>query len=319
MDFKMNGFGLIFVFFIALAPEALAFESAPGPSCSHYHSAILKKEVNFCLDRTTPEIPMTSGEPVAYFMHGTNGNAETWVKNNYANALHELRNSGQALPPMTFISFDTSKYSFFTDHPGKPKEAYETWFINEFIPYIENTYPVCREKKCRAMIGESMGGFGALKTTLRYPDLFSSVAVNSPALPPFSVRAPLRDWVWFFCHHHIGPFVGWMLIEIVRNIIRTEAVWEVQDPIHLVQNTDSNQIPPLYFDMGGKDKYGFNVGYWIFKDALDQKGAVYSTNYEPRAGHDMWKRHAGDAIRFILTHAAGLSEESNRNPVALSN
>jgi S-formylglutathione hydrolase FrmB len=277
--------------------------------CTSYNSPMLGKSVNYCIDRTTPDVPAEEGEPVAYFMHGTNGNATTWTKNDYASALEKLRNSGEVLPPMTFVSFDTSAYSFFSDHYKNgvlvENQAYETWFITEFVPYIESIYGVCDQRECRAMIGESMGGFGAFKTTLRHIDMFSAIAVNSPALPPFSVRAPLAKWELFFSHHLIGPIEGFLLIEIVRKLFPTEAIWDQNDPIQLTENYDSPYpYPALYFDMGGWDTYGFNVGYHILKSKLDAQNIPYETNYDPHAGHDMWKKHAIDSIRFLIAHVA---------------
>jgi S-formylglutathione hydrolase FrmB len=300
---------LRFLLILALSGQAMAMGKGPTPlhqpQCSSYYSDVLNKSVEYCIDRATPNIPMVPGEAVTYFFHGTNGNAKTWMKNDYAAALEKLRDSGKTLPPMTFVSFNTSPYSFFTDHPYDKNSAYETWFITEFIPYIEKLIPVCNQKVCRGVMGESMGGYGALKTILRHPDMFSAVAIESPALPPFSVREPVLKWEWFFSHHTIGPAMGLVLIHLVRHIMPTEAAWDVQDPIQLTENFPADKTyPPIYFDMGGHDKYGFNVGYEILKNVFDEKGIPYSTIFEPKAGHDMWKRHAGDAIRFMLEHVA---------------
>jgi S-formylglutathione hydrolase FrmB len=273
------------------------------PQCASYFSNILSKSVEYCIDRSTPDAPYAAGEPITYFFHGTNGNAKTWMANNYAYSLDQMRQSGKILPAMTFVSFNTSPYSFFVDHPYDKNSAYETWFLTEFIPYIENLLPVCNHKECRAVMGESMGGFGALKTILRHPDMFSEVAVNSPALPPFSVRDSIAKWEWFFTHHTVGPVKGLLLIELVRHILPTEESWDVQDPIQLTENYPADQTyPPIYFDMGGRDGYGFNVGYEILKGIFDKRGIPYATNFEPKRGHDMWKRHAGDAIQFIFDH-----------------
>jgi S-formylglutathione hydrolase FrmB len=282
-----------------------AWADTHQPECTSYYSTMLAKSVKYCIDRSTPDVPYVQGEPVTYFFHGTNGSAKTWMSNNYANSLENLRESGKSLPPMTFVSFNTSPYSFFVDHPGDPHSAYETWFMKEFIPYIENTLPVCNRKECRALMGESMGGFGALKTILRYPEMFSVVAVNSPALPAFSVRESVLKWEWFFMHHTVGPIKGLLLIEIVRRLFPNEPSWDDQDPIQLTENFPADRTyPSIYFDMGGRDGYGFNVGYEILKSALDDKKIPYTTIFEPKKGHDMWKRHAGDAIQFVFDHVA---------------
>ncbi len=84
---------------------------------------------------------------------------------------------------------------------------------------------------------------------------------------------------------------------------------------HDFRNSPLEQYPPIYFDMGGKDKYGFNIGYGIFKSVLDQRGIPYTTVFEPEANHDMWKRHAADSIRFVIDHTTDSASAVNATGV----
>ena len=61
-------------------------------------------------------------------------------------------------------------------------EKFESAVINELIPYIDSTYKTLANRDSRMVFGYSMGGFGALRYGLVYPDLFSACAVLSPAL-----------------------------------------------------------------------------------------------------------------------------------------
>lgn len=276
--------------------------------CTSYASKILGRDVRYCVDRSTPDVPRQPGEPVAYFMHGTNGSARTWTHNNYEGSLATLRHA-RALTPMTFVSFDTSPYSFFSDHPvhkgsKDTSKAYETWFIEEFIPYIEKTLDVCAERACRGIMGQSMGGFGALKTAFKHPELFAAVAVNSPALSPFETRAPFLDWILYFSTKHIGPFKGLLVTTIFFRIFDNDRVFDENNPTYLARNTTIDPLPAIYFDMGGKDSYGFYDGYHLLKAAFDERKIPYSTLFEPQGHHDMWKRHASDSILFEMEHLA---------------
>jgi S-formylglutathione hydrolase FrmB len=280
----------------------LADINEPTTHCTTYRSNVLERNEAYCVDRSRPDLMPVSGEPVVFFMHGTNGSEKTWEVNGYAEALKELR-ADPNLPPMTFVSFRTSPYSFYTNSPNHPKKAWETWFTTEFLPMIEQTLDVCRKRECRAIIGESMGGYGAIKTALRHPELFNTVAVNSPALAPFNPRDAVSKWEKYFEKAPIGPVRGLILIEVVRSIFPTAESYDENDPTLLVRNYSSTyKFPNLYFDMGGKDYYGFNVGYGIFKTELDSHEIPYSTIFEPTAGHDMWKRHAKDVISFVRDH-----------------
>ena len=287
-------------------PSALADQTYPF--CTSYFSDMLQKDVPYCLDRLHPDTPMLKGEAVAYYMHGTHGSAQSWFKNNYSNSLywlnhHEADSDDQNIKQanMTFVSFNTSALSFFSDKPGDLSSPYESWFIKEFIPYIETTYGVCSEQKCRNLIGQSMGGFGALKTSFKYPKMFHAVAVNSPALPPYNIWVRERTWAMYFSRWgRVTPMIGFFLIRVIREIMPTAEDFAANNPIDLAANLPADQFPKLYFDMGGRDKYGFEEGYEILAETLDDRKIPYQTVYEPHAHHDMWKRHASDAIQFLI-------------------
>jgi len=121
--------------------------AAPEFYCESYQSTMLEKKVRYCTQRSRPTLKQKIGEPVVYVMHGVFGNALSWSAGGYAEAL-DLLGAGEKVPPFTVVSFDTSGTSFFSDvgteHAGKA--SYETWFVNEFIPYIESKRNLCRDR-----------------------------------------------------------------------------------------------------------------------------------------------------------------------------
>ncbi len=56
---------------------------------------------------------------------------------------------------------------------------YETYLIDEVIPFIERTLSTFADKKHRAIAGKSSGGFGALRLAMKHPDTFAAVACHS--------------------------------------------------------------------------------------------------------------------------------------------
>ncbi len=70
--------------------------------------------------------------------------------------------------------------SFYVDSPVTGR--WETHIVRDAIPFIESRYRIRRESACRAIAGESMGGFGALHLAMRHPDLFGAVFAISPTL-----------------------------------------------------------------------------------------------------------------------------------------
>ena len=64
---------------------------------------------------------------------------------------------------------------------------WETFHINELLPWVDAKFRTHAEYAGRAVFGFSMGGFGALKYTAKYYGHFSSVSSHSG---PASLREP---------------------------------------------------------------------------------------------------------------------------------
>src|SRR5207344_2520339 len=73
------------------------------------------------------------------------------------------------------------KRSFYINSPGSTLR-YSDFFLQEFIPAVENKYRVRPGRKNRAITGVSMGGYGALRFAFAHPELFSAVSAQSAAL-----------------------------------------------------------------------------------------------------------------------------------------
>ena len=79
-----------------------------------------------------------------------------------------------------------------------PAPQFEKQFLDELIPYVESQFPVGRGRDWRALVGESLGGYGSYTIGLRHPDQFASVssvsgAMNflfAPGIDPGTPRSP---------------------------------------------------------------------------------------------------------------------------------
>jgi S-formylglutathione hydrolase FrmB len=274
--------------------------TVPGHNCHEYKSTALNRKVNFCLHRSHPEAP-AKGEPVVYFFHGMGGGADHWISTGYAEVVTTLARS-EGLPAVTFVSFDTEGKSFFSDHGGKTTggKAYESWFVKEFMPYVEKQFSLCDRRECRATLGLSMGGLGALKTALRRPDLFSGSAVNCPALPPFSAYRPWKEWKAYFDRNPIGSFKGGFLLQFMKGVFPNQELADGNDPSFLAENfKNTSEFPRIYFDAGMKDYYGFQEGYARLKGILDTRGIPYVSYLDPDMGHDISDKTRWVAVRFL--------------------
>jgi len=76
-----------------------------------------------------------------------------------------------------------AEYSpYKTDYGGADGVAYTEFMVNNLKPYIDSHYRTKSQAKYTAIAGSSMGGLIALYATVKYPKVFGTAGVFSPAL-----------------------------------------------------------------------------------------------------------------------------------------
>jgi len=56
---------------------------------------------------------------------------------------------------------------------------YESYLVEELIPFIDHSFATLPRREGRAIAGKSSGGFGALRLAMKHPDCFSAAACHS--------------------------------------------------------------------------------------------------------------------------------------------
>ena len=62
------------------------------------------------------------------------------------------------------------------------KGRYEDYLLDELLPFVDSTFPTIRDRSARYIGGISSGGYTALSTGLRHPELFSKLGGHMPAV-----------------------------------------------------------------------------------------------------------------------------------------
>ena len=130
--------------------------------------------------------------PVIYLLHGRGDSLSAWDRTQAL--LDELIAAG-TIPPMIAVMPDapsSQRGGYWVDSAcadtSLPGAKVETAFIAELIPHIDASLRTIKDRAARALAGYSMGGYGALRYALAYPELFRGAIVMSPAvytpLPP---------------------------------------------------------------------------------------------------------------------------------------
>ncbi|MEO8399096.1 MAG: alpha/beta hydrolase-fold protein [Ignavibacteriaceae bacterium] len=141
---------------------------------SKINSKELNREWNYTIFLPEGYSPQAEAYPVIYFLHG-NGDDENAWQIGY-DILDSLIWIGK-IPPVIAVT-PSGERGWWVN----TLEHFESAVINELIPLIDSSYNTIRNRDGKMIAGFSMGGYGALRYALVYPNLFSSCAIFSPAL-----------------------------------------------------------------------------------------------------------------------------------------
>ncbi len=121
--------------------------------------------------------------PVLYWLHGTDGGV-AGVRP-LAKHFHIAIRDGH-IPPMMVVFVNGLPRRLWSDSKDGTTPV-ETVFINELIPHIDHTFRTIPSREGRIIEGFSMGGYGAARLGLKYPELFAGVSIlgGGPLDPAF--------------------------------------------------------------------------------------------------------------------------------------
>jgi len=123
----------------------------------------------------TYEAEPTRRYPVLYLFHGTSGAAADWTVKG------EAEQTTEGLPlivVMPDIGLKDDGGGYCTNWVSG-SYSWETFHINELIPWIDANLHTIAKRAGRAVAGLSQGGFCSLSYAARHPDLFSTALAYS--------------------------------------------------------------------------------------------------------------------------------------------
>lgn len=130
------------------------------------------------------------GYPVLYLLHGSNGTESSW--DNFWGKLDGMIEDGVIEPVIAIVPKSGNSYWVNSNKFG----AYESAIINDLIPEVDQNYNTIDDRSGRYILGYSMGGYGALRYAMQYPELFKATTLLSPAIqrdePPVTSGAVER-------------------------------------------------------------------------------------------------------------------------------
>jgi S-formylglutathione hydrolase FrmB len=119
--------------------------------------------------------------PVIYYLHGiTQQDSTLFVNNEIDKLLDRAISTGIIKPVILVMSDQYTLYrgSFYTNSPLTGN--WSDFTAKDVVNYIDSNYRSIPNRESRGIAGHSMGGHGAIKLGMLFPDVYSSVYALSP-------------------------------------------------------------------------------------------------------------------------------------------
>ena len=232
----------------------------------------------------------------------------------------EIRESILIKPDGFVIPYLGSMYTN-SDYNGQ----FEDYIVQDLISHIDGSYNTIDNSSYRAIMGHSMGGYGAVKLSVKFPELFQVAASHSgpiaienviPDLLPVLLAEtgilgyqPWNGTVSLFMYSASAAFSpdvdDWpyyvdLPVDYYGNVI--DEVWDLwlgQDPLTLAQENLANiQSIRFYMDCGDQDDYLFYNHSTSFSEFLDDENINHV--YEIYPGDHFTEVLNGDRFPYSL-------------------
>lgn len=224
--------------------------------------------------------------PVMYLLHGNGGHRNDWVvKGKMQRTVDELVAKGE-IPPAIFIMPDANT-NWYVDL----KEQMETAFVNDLMPHVEKTYRTINAREGRVIGGLSMGGYGALRFVMKYPEKFQAAALLSPAIynpePPADSSA-----------RHVKVFA-----EPNTDGAYSKNVWQQYNYPSLMDGFLAKGIKvPMYINSGDDDEFAIESDATLLYSQL-RKAKQPAELRIVNGKHEwmVWETTLADSLKFVFS------------------
>lgn len=212
--------------------------------------------------------------PVMYLLHGLSDDHTIWSRRTRIEWY--VRNL-----PLAVVMPDGGR-GFYCDAVNGP--ANESHIIKDVIGFVDTHFNTKAERSGRVIAGLSMGGYGALKLALKFPDMFCSVVSHSGGVA--AGHKPYRE----------------ELAAEMRLIYGDNYIGGKDDLWAIAERVDRSKLPAIRMDCGLSDF--LLEDNRAFHQHLVKLGIPHE--YEEFPGDhnwDFWDTHIQETIQF---HAKAL-------------
>lgn len=271
---------------LALLALALSLPATAGVVVSReLDSAALQRKWSYAVYLPDGYETSTLRYPVLYLLHGHAGGQYDWVNLGHIQQTADALIARGDMPPAIIVMPDADS-TWFVDR----KEKMETAVIQDLVGDVEHTFHAIGARNGRLVAGLSMGGYGALRFVLKYPEMFAAAALLSPAI--YDPEPPQTSGA-----RRAGVFGAPEFDLQVWKQLNYPALWDA----FLAKKI----AVPIYINSGDDDEHFIEAEATRLYSLLRKNGQPAELRIVDGAhSWPVWESTIGDALRYIFRFAA---------------
>ena len=250
----------------------------------NYNSHVLRMDVavNVLLPerRHQPQVRRHEKCSVLYLLHGFGDDYSAWMRK----SIIELRARELDLivvMPMVMNGFYTNQDSGWD---------FSSFVADELPLVMANYFPLSDAREDTYIAGVSMGGYGAFRLALTYPERYGAAVSLSGALSPYSISSKMNDDVF---QDALDRSYGG----------EAKFAGSENDLLHLARRVDASAKPKprLFMCCGRQDELCYETGL-AFRDAIASECQHLDLQYtESDGGHswDYWNQRIPEFLTYF--------------------
>lgn len=236
--------------------------------------------------------------PVVYALHGYSIGAEQWSKEIHVPQTIEGAFAQGAQEMIVVLPDSKTLHNGSMYSRSMTTGDFEQFIAHDVVSYIDAHYRTIADRKSRGLVGHSMGGYGASRIGMKYPDVFGSLYIMSPCCMSARDAGPANpeaekviesiktladlDKVPFFMKTQLAVAAAWspnpknapLYVDLPFGKQRDEVLarWAANAPLAFVDQYIDNLLQYRAISMDVGDKDGLKVDAGKLHDIMDSYG-----------------------------------------------
>ncbi len=274
-------------------------------------SKIFNRDIKYAVLLPENYDKTTDNYPVVYLLHGFGDDQTAWYKDGLIQYYSDLGASENV--PMIFVM--PQGFNSYYVNRANGSLPYMDYFVTELVPEIDSIYRTKKDKSQRAVMGYSMGGYGALILPAKNPNVFSiSVPLSMSFRTDEQYLAETQDVFnnqWGLIFGGYGASGSSRLTDYFIDY----------SPFHFFNQTELSKYSGLKILMDcGDDEESLHITNGTLHNLMRDHEIPHE--YRVRnGGHswDYWHKSLPEALKFISDGFQGITYPENPEPVAIGN